>query len=147
MRASVVAVVAISACAAVSSASGSTGKRVLSLEAHPRQCLIGTADVNAQTVLVVPCSDPAHNLEVYAIRHGGWGDARPPAPRVGFAIARTTCRLAFERLTGHAIPPAAGWQWRLANTPTETARYADKIVCSYRAWPRLTALGSGWHVR
>ena len=30
---------------------------------------------------------------------------------------------------------------------SETARYGDKIICGYRAWPRLVALGAGWRVR
>ena len=59
-------------------ASGSTGKRVFYLKIHPRECRLGTLSRKTKKVLVVPCSNPAHNLEVYAVGHGGWGHSAPP---------------------------------------------------------------------
>lgn len=72
-------------CAAVGSAGGS-GTRAFYLTVHPRQCLV-TARSSPKWVQVVPCSDPAHDMEVYAIAHGGWGHGTPPTPARGVAIA------------------------------------------------------------
>lgn len=62
-------------------ASATAGHGVFYLTVHPRQCLIGSSNgggSGAKTVLVVPCSNPHHRLEVYAVGHGGWGT--PPRP-------------------------------------------------------------------
>jgi hypothetical protein len=125
-------------------ASGSTGKRVFYLTIHPRECRVGT--LNRKTVLVVPCSNPAHNFEVYAVGHGGWGHSAPPPQKTALALARQVCLSAYARITGHALPSTAGWQAFWPDPGAETARYGDKIICSYRTWPRLAALGAGWHV-
>jgi hypothetical protein len=129
----------------VSAAAAGSARREFYLSAHPRQCLVGTASPGAKTVLVLPCSNPAHNLEVYAIGHGGWAPANPPSGT--YAIARGVCVGAFIRLTRHALPRTAGWQGFWADPGAETKRYGDRIVCSYRAWPKLRPLGRGWHVR
>ena len=35
---------------------------------------------HSKILLVVPCSDPSHALETYAVMHGGWGAAPPSRP-------------------------------------------------------------------
>ena len=127
-------------------ASASTGQRVFYLTTHPRQCLIATGPT-AKSPLAVPCSDPRHNMEVYAVGHGGWGHHHPPASKTVIGgVARAICLSAFQRLTGHSLPANSGWNAYWPDPGSETARYGDKIICSYRTWPRLAALGSGWHV-
>lgn len=119
--------------------------RVFYLTVHPRQCLIGSVTKRVKTVNVVPCANSSHQMEVYALGHGGWGRSAPPTST--FPIARSVCMGAFQRLTGHALGRGFAW-WAFWPDPgSETARYADKIICSLRAWPQLAPLGSGWHVR
>jgi hypothetical protein len=131
--------------AAVGAAFARESERVFYLSVHPRQCLIDSAKPTT-TVLVVPCSNPTHNFEVYAIGHGGWGHRTLPAGPRSFAIARSVCLSTFQRLTGHPLRLPYGWSASWPGAGAETARYGDKIICSLRAWPRLAPLGSGWHV-
>jgi hypothetical protein len=140
-RGAVVATVTLLVAAA---ASGAVQGRVFYLSVRLHQCLIGTTTQGAKTVMVVPCSDAAHNLEVYAVGHGGWGHAGPPSN--AYALTRVVCLSAYQRLTGHPLPKAAGWQGFWPDPGAETTRYGDKVVCSYRTWPRLDPLGSGRHV-
>jgi len=139
---------AVLGCAIAVLAAGASARargRVFYLTLHPRQCAIFSS-VGSKTIPVVPCADPAHNAEVYAIGHGGWGHT-PPNQSGGYAIARSFCLGAFQRLTGHQLPANRGWWAFWPDAGAETARYGDKIICSYRAWPHLLPLGSGWHVR
>ena len=146
MRALCAFVVAVAIVALLaSSAAASAGHRVFYLTTHPRQCLIGGADPKWLTA--VPCSNPKHNLEVYAVGHGGWGHAGPPTAQAALAVARTVCLTAYQRLTGHGLPSADGWNAFWPDPGSETAHYGDKIICSYRAWPKRKPLGAGWHVR
>lgn len=125
-------------------ASAAVGHRAFYLSVHTHQCLVREAS-NPKTVLVVPCSDPAHEMEVYAIGHGGWGGTPPSAAR-GYALARSICLSAFRRLTGRAMAGSEGWQAFWPDPGAETARYGDKIICNLRAWPQWKPLGPGWHV-
>jgi hypothetical protein len=127
-------------------ASGSGGRRVFYLAVHPRQCLIATSSTGKHPFLV-PCSNSKHNFEVYALGHGGWGHNGPPPYKTALAAARSICVSAFQRLTGHAMASTQGWNASWPDPGSESARYGDKIVCNYRAWPKAIALGSGWHVR
>ena len=126
------------------SAPAATSGRVFYLSVRVHQCLIGTTNQRAKTVAVVPCSNAAHNLEVYAVGHGGWGRQNPPPN--SFALARVVCLLAYQRVTGHPLPATAGWQGFWADPGAETVRYGDKVICSYRSWPHFGPLGSGRHV-
>ncbi len=125
-------------------ATATTNGRVFYLSVRVHQCLIGTTSPRAKHETVVPCSDAAHNLEVYAIGHGGWGHQTPPTN--SFAIARALCLSAYQRTTGRPLPPTGGWQGFWPDPGAETKQYGDKVVCSYRSWPRFGPLGSGWHV-
>ncbi len=137
----VAAVVALVVCAA-SEAAGAA--RVFYLSVHVHQCLIASTNQRAKTVAVVPCSNPKHNMEVYAIGHGGWGHHNPPSD--AYSLARAVCLSAYRRVTGHALATTAGWQGSWPDPGAETTRYGDKLVCSFRSWPKFAALGSGWHV-
>ena len=142
---SIVLVVA-SSCLLAAAADGSAGKRVFYLTTHPRQCLIATS-ASGKRPLVVPCSNPNHNFEVYAVGHGGWGHHDPPSSHdTVLGIARSICVSVFQRITGRSLASNEGWNAFWPDAGSETAHYGDKIVCSYRAWPRKSALGSGWHV-
>ena len=131
-------------------ASAAVGNKIFYLTAHPRQCLIGSAKsgtAGAKSIEVVPCSDPRHTFEVYAVGHGGWGHSNPPAGKTLHAILRTVCLTAYQGLTGHALGSTDGWYALWPDPGDETARYGDKIICSFRTWPALLPLGAGWHVR
>jgi hypothetical protein len=121
--------------------------RAFYLAVHPRQCLVVPTQGAGKTVLVVPCSDAAHNQEVYAIGHGGWGHRAPPSHGSVYVIARSVCLSAFQRLTGRQMAATEGWWASWPDPGAETAKYGDKIICKLRAWPHMRALGSGWHVR
>ena len=130
------------------SSSARSTARVFYLSVHPRQCLIvpTRSTGNAKTFLVVPCSDAAHNLEVYAIGHGGWGHGTPPSAPRGYAIAKSICLSAFQRIAGRVMPSGEGWWASWPDPGAETARYGDKMICSLRTWPQWRPLGPGWHV-
>ena len=53
----------------------------------------------------------------------------------------------FQRLTGHPMTASEGWSAFWPDPGAETAKYGDKIICRFRTWPHMNALGSGWHVR
>jgi hypothetical protein len=101
------------------------------------QSLIDSAKPTT-TVLVVPCSNPTHNFEVYAIGHGGWGHRTPPAGPRSFAIARSVCLSTFQRLTGHPLHLPYGWSASWPGPGAETARYATPRLERPRP-PRTTA--------
>jgi hypothetical protein len=129
-------------------ASAAVGQRVFYLTVKPGQCLIGSAatgNKGYKTVLAVPCSNPAHDFEVYGIGHGGWGHA-PPALMSVAVVTRNTCVALFRRVTGHPLPRTSGWYGFVADPGTEAADYGDKIICSLRTYPALLPLGAGWHV-
>lgn len=140
-----VTVVLVLTCVGLADASGRSGSRVFYLAVHPRQCLV-SVKTSPKWVRAVPCSDPSHNMEVYALVHGGWGHGTPPAATKGYAIARSLCLSAFQRLTSHALATPFGWNAFWPDPGAESARYGDKIICSLRRWPRLEPLGRGWHV-
>lgn len=135
------AVALLAAGAASATASG----QIFYLSVRLHQCLIGTRNPGAKTVAVVPCSNAAHNLEVYAVGHGGWGHNEPPS-NAG-ALVRVVCLSAYQRLTGRPLARTEGWHGSWPDPGAETTRYGDKVVCSYRTWPTFRPLGSGWHVR
>lgn len=126
-------------------ATSATSSQVFYLSLHPPQCLISTTIHGAKKVPVVPCSNAAHNLEVYAVAHGGWGHNNPPAD--AYSLVRAVCLSAYQRLTGHPLAKTGGWVGYWPDPGTETTRYGDRVVCSYRTWPTLKPLGRGRHIR
>jgi hypothetical protein len=139
-------VFAMSVIVGLGAAYARTTGRVFYLAVHPRQCLIVPTTGSSKTVLTVPCSNSAHNLEVFAAGQGGWGHRTPPAYAKAHAIARSVCLSAFRRLTGHAMGSREGWLASWPDPGAETAHYGDKIICGLRTWPGIAPLGSGWHV-
>jgi hypothetical protein len=137
---------AAAALAAAGGASARQDQRLFYLQVHARQCAIAPARLGAKTMTVVACSNPAHNLEVFAIDRGGWGD-RTPSFAFAASRARAVCFASYQRLTHHGPPRTAGWEFLFADPGAEAARYGDKVVCGFRSWPQLEPLGSGWHVR
>ena len=151
MRVYVGVVVVLVAClllalSGVEAASAQQQAREFYLSVRVHQCLVSGPTKTSKLLRIVPCSDPAHRFEVYAIGHGGWGTT-PPSPSGALAIARSVCLGAFQRLTGHPLAPTLGWNAFWPDPGAESRRYRDKIICSLRRWPHLVPLGAGWHVR
>jgi hypothetical protein len=135
--------------AALSMASGGRAQpagRVFYLAVPPHKCLIASSNPSAKSFSLVGCWNPAHNLEVYAVAHGGWGK-RAVSPGVAATRARAVCLTRYRKLTGHGAPRTAGWAFFFPDPGAEARRYGDRVICGFRAWPRLAPLGSGWHVR
>ena len=123
-----------------------TGHQVFYLSVGTHTCLVASSHAGTaghKTVTVVPCADPAHNMEVYGIGHGGWGHATPPANAA--AVLRSTCLGIYQRLTGHPLR-VYGWYGFYPDPGAETVRYGDKMICSLRTYPVVRPLGPGWHV-
>jgi hypothetical protein len=130
-------------------AAASSGHRAFYLTVKPGQCLIAgsrTGTGSHKTVLVVPCSDPRHQFEVYAVRHGGWGHGTVPPLATVRATMRSVCLATYQQITRHPMPPGGGWNAFAPDPGAEQARYGDKIICSYVHYPTLTPLGAGRHV-
>ena len=118
--------------------------RVFYLDAKPGQCLQGPV---AKTLLVVPCSNPRHNLEVFAVVHGGWAGAQVPPHDTAFGIARRVCNLGFAQRFHHYIGRGYGWEAFWPDRGKEAAKYHDRIVCSLVRYPGLPPMGPGTHFR
>ena len=120
-------------------------KPISYLALHAGECATRSAST-PKTVEVVPCSNPKHNLEVYAVEHGGWGPGTPPpAPQVA-ARAQFLCLNAFVIVTGHQLPSGYGWRGFWPDAGSEQKRYGDEVICSLGRYPSLAALGSGRHL-
>jgi hypothetical protein len=139
--AAIVATVAVTAMPAGSS-TGATGASVFYLALHSGQC--GVWPHRGKLVRVVPCSNPAHNLETYWVGHGGWGHtSRTNA--VKFAAAKSHCLAAFQRRYGHAIAVPYGWYAFWPDPGAEQVKYGDRMECSLIRWPGEPAMGPGRH--
>ena len=122
------------------------GGTVFYLTLHPRQCVAIPATGPTKSLVVVPCSNPSHKMEIYAVGQGGWGHNAPPAPSAAVGVARFVCQSAYSNMTHHYFRPGFGW-WAFWPDPgSETARFGDKIICGFRTYPHWSALGRGWHV-
>jgi hypothetical protein len=126
-------------------ASASTGSvRTFYLNARVGQCAIYRTST-PKLLLVVPCANARHNLEVYAVTHGGWGHNAVPAN--AYSQVGSVCLSAYRHVQGHAVRRPYGWQGFWADPGHEQARYADKVICGLVLYPRLGPLGRGRHVR
>ncbi len=140
----IVATLAVTAILAGSStaSSGATGKSVFYLALRSGNCAIWPH--RGKLVRVVPCSNPAHNLEIYWIGHGGWGHAsRTNAAE--FAAAKSRCLAAFQRRFGHPIRTSYGWYAFWPDPGAEQVKYGDHVECSLVRWPGEPAMGPGRH--
>ena len=89
--------------------------------------------------------EPAHNLEVYWVGHGGWG--KTSASRTAkFADAKARCLSSFQRIYHHGIPYGYGWEGFWPDPGAESAKYGDRTECSYVRYPGAPAMGAGRHV-
>jgi hypothetical protein len=121
---------------------------VFYLAARPGECLIAPRTAGSQAhkyVTAVPCANPRHNFEVFAVRHGGWGGK--PAPANAPSLVLRICRAAYARATGHPLRAPGGTYGFWADAGPEQARYRDKVVCSYVYYPSYAPLGAGRHIR
>jgi hypothetical protein len=137
----VVPLLAASALAAGVAAGGP----VFYLTLKPGQCAI-RATARAKTVAVVPCSNPKHNLEVYAIRHGGWKHGTPPSHGLLVARLQFLCLRAFADVANRQMPQGYGWRGFWPDPGAEQKRYGDEVVCALTHFPRQTPLGAGRHL-
>ena len=127
-------------------AGAATGREVFYLSVRTHTCLVASIHAGSaghKKVTIVPCADPAHDMEVYGIGHGGWGHVKPPSDAV--AILRSVCLSLYQRVTGHQLR-VYGWYGFYPDPGAETARYGDKMICSLRTYPVIRPLGAGWHV-
>ncbi|MGH3001430.1 MAG: hypothetical protein ACRDM1_01970 [Gaiellaceae bacterium] len=146
-----IALIGLLVCLATAGAvqAANVGHRAFYLTVRPGQCLIAGRTSGAgrdKTVLVVPCSDPRHRFEVYAVRHGGWGHGKLPPPSTVKLIMRSVCLAAYQQVAGHPMPAGGGWDAYAPDAGAEQARYGDKIICSYVHYPTLSPLGAGRHI-
>ncbi len=118
-------------------------QKVFYLELKVGQCALRP---HSKILLVVPCSNPNHYLETYAVLHGGWGGA-PPARTVLVALAKSRCRSAFQRRSGHPIPTGYGFEFYFPDAGREASKYRDRVSCSLRLWPASGPMGAGTHLR
>jgi hypothetical protein len=138
--------VVLAALSTASSGRAQPAGQVFYLAVRPHKCLIASSNPRAKSFWLVQCSNPTHNLEVFAVEHGGWGK-RTVSLGTAASRARAVCLTRYRKLTGHGTPLKAGWAFFFADPGAESRRYGDRVVCGYRAWPELAPLGSGWHVR
>jgi hypothetical protein len=149
-RFALISLIVCLATAAAAQAAASPGKRAFYLTVRPGQCLIAGSKSGTgsdKIVLVVPCSDPRHQFEVYAVRRGGWGHGTVPQPATLHRIMGSVCLGAYQQITGHQMPRGGGWDAFAPDQGAEQARYGDKILCSYVHYPTDSPLGAGRHVR
>jgi hypothetical protein len=118
-------------------------KKVFYLELKVGQCALRP---HSKILLVVPCSNPNHSLETYAVLHGGWGSAAPSHSAL-VRIATSVCRSSFQRRFGHPIRTGYGFEFFFADPGAETKKYGDRVNCSLRLWPSYGAMGAGTHSR
>jgi hypothetical protein len=118
--------------------------RTFYLNARVGQCAVFRTST-PKVLLIVPCSNARHNLEVYAVTHGGWGHGAVPAN--AYSRVRSICLSSYRHVQGHALHLPYGWQGFWPDPGNEQAHYADKVICGLTLYPRLGALGRGRHVR
>ena len=114
-------------------------KNVFYLQLKVGQCALRP---HSKIVSVVPCSNPNHSLETYAVLRGGWGTVLP-AHSVLVTTAMSQCRSSFQRRYGHPIPAGYGFEYFFPDQGAETRKYGDRVICSLRLWPSYGAMGAG----
>ncbi len=121
---------------------GGAGTFYLSL--HAGQCAISTS-TSGEHPLVVPCSDPQHNVEVYVVTHGGWGST-PPAQSIINKDAHRICLSDFQRLFRGVMRPSYGYMFFFPDPGAQTQQNGDRLICSLTGWPNdHAAMGAGTH--
>jgi hypothetical protein len=126
-------------------AAATPAARTLIVSLRVGQCAIASA-TDTKTASVTRCANPKHNLEIYAVEHGGWGHKKTPPRAKVVASARTLCVAAFEKRTGHSFPTDEGWRAFWIGSGNQKTRYGDRLICGLSAFPVLRPLGAGRHV-
>ena len=134
----VATVAAATASAAVQSAS-----KIFYLDLKVGQCARGV--LTHKTLLRVPCSDPLHNIEIFAALHGGWKRGEQPAHPVVYTRARTLCLASFRHRFGHPIAAPYGWRAFWPDPGKEETKYGDRLICGLVRYPTSVAMGAGTH--
>ena len=98
-------------------------KKIFYLQLKVGQC---AKRPHSKILLVVPCSDPSHALETYAVMNGGWG-AAPPSPLALRNRAMSLCRSSFQRRFGHPIRAGYGFEFFFPDPGAETTKYGDRV--------------------
>ena len=114
------------------------------MDVHAGQCIAGFRD-GAKHLQVVPCSNPAHNLEVFTVSHGGWGQGAIPARGAVLAIGRSVCVGTFQRRFHHTIRPGYGWYMFWPDAGKEQLQYGDRVICALVRYPTKSPMGAGFH--
>ena len=142
-RLSLVGLAAVFVCAFTASLATATvaPKKVFYLQLRVGQCALRP---HSKILLVVPCSNPNHSLETYAVMHGGWGSASPSHSAL-VAAATSQCRGSFQRRFGHPIPNGYGFEYFFPDPGAETSKYGDRVICNLRTWPSYSPMGAGRH--
>ena len=139
-------VCALALAAGTAAGAAHDGRRVFYLSLTAGECVVRPTAA-AKNVSIVPCTDSRHNLEVYAVRHGGWGQGGLPTAGLLSARAQYLCLTSFVDVTGHGIPPGYGWQAFWPDAGDEQRRFGDRVICSLSRGAPLVALGAGRHIR
>ncbi len=140
------ALVAVAAVAvATAGATPLAARKIFYLDLKASQCARGV--LTHKTLLLLPCSDPSHNLEVYAVLHGGWKRGQQPPRDTVYARARTLCTSKFQNRFGHPFRAPYGWRAFWPDRGKEEAKYGDRLICGLVHYPKPTALGAGTHFR
>ena len=139
----IVAVALVAILPQLSGTASAVGTPTFYLNFHPGQCGLYTS-VNGEHPLVVPCSDPAHDMEVYVVTHGGWGTS--PASSTITADSHRICLSKFQKLYGGALRPNFGYLYFFPDPGAQTKQYGDRLICSLTKWPNAhAAMGAGTH--
>jgi hypothetical protein len=142
-----IAAAAVTACltgVAGAQASGLT----FYLDLRPVRCAIKD---DPKHFLVVPCSLVTHEIEIYAVVHGGWGHRRPSAS-VASELAHRRCGATFRSLYGNTIDNGYAW-WASGPTVARRRSTATGSSAAWRDWSTLrtgrvpTGMGNGTHFR
>jgi len=94
---------------------------------------------------VVPCRNPRHELEVFAVdQHVGWGLDEPPH-RIVVRLSFTVCNNAFLRRFGRVITRPYTYVAYWPDPGAETNRYGDRMICALGLPGNHPPMGAGTH--
>ena len=94
---------------------------------------------------VVPCLNSLHQIEVFAVTHGGWGLAQPPPHRVVVQLSFTVCNNAFLRRFGRVITPPYTYVAYWPDPGAETNTFGDRMICALGLPGNHPPMGAGTH--
>ena len=93
---------------------------------------------------VVPCRNPRHELEVFAVdQHVGWGLDEPPH-RIVVRLSFTVCNNAFLQRFRRVIQQPYGYIAYWPDPGAENRKYGDRMICAL-VGPGKRPMGPGTH--